>query len=306
MSMREAPTVNVSTMQLQYLVAVDRSRTWAKAADSIGVTQSALSQGIAELERRLGIELFAWSGRRRVPLSHTAEVVTYARRVLAETGDLGRRLAQVRTGHVGRLRIGVIDAAAVDHFPQTFRAFRAARPQLDFHVSVAPTGELLERLRGGEIDIAVCVDPVDHADIDVVPLLAEELAVYAPPHALVGVPATWGPWVLFPERSITRQAIDSQLRALGAPVRLAAESHQPEVLCEMVRLGIGWSVLPTVQAEKGPEPLRRARNEPLVLRTLVAATRQAAPAHPAAVELIAALCAHSTTERAVRNASGGE
>ena len=64
------PTVpvlpNVSTSQLAYLVAITRHRTWAEAASSLGVTPSALSQGIAELERRLGVPLFAADGRRRV------------------------------------------------------------------------------------------------------------------------------------------------------------------------------------------------------------------------------------------------
>ena len=42
---------NVSTAQLSYLVAITRHRTWAEAAASLGVTPSALSQGIAELEQ---------------------------------------------------------------------------------------------------------------------------------------------------------------------------------------------------------------------------------------------------------------
>ena len=117
--------VNVSTMQLQYLVAVDRSRTWAKAADSIGVTQSALSQGIAELERRLGIELFAWSGRRRVPLPHTAEVVTYARRVLAETQPVAPRLRHwwADGAYAGALVDWAFAKSGPLHSPAGFGAF---------------------------------------------------------------------------------------------------------------------------------------------------------------------------------------
>ena len=79
---------DVSVTQLEYLVAVHQSTTWAVAAKSLGVSQSALSQGLAELQRRLGIQLFGWDGRRRVPLETTQQVVEHARRVLAQTGDI--------------------------------------------------------------------------------------------------------------------------------------------------------------------------------------------------------------------------
>ena len=176
-----AATLNVSTVQLAYLAAIARNATWGVAARQLGVTPSALSQGIAELERRLGIELFAWDGRRRVQLPHTSEVVRYAERVLGETSDLRRWLARVGSGEVGRLRIGMIDAAALFHFPQVMRRFRADRPALDIGVTVAPTAELLDLLGQGLLDVAICVDPAGEGLFDAEPLLSDELAVYAPP-----------------------------------------------------------------------------------------------------------------------------
>ena len=66
------------------------------------------------------------------------------------------------------------------------------------------------------------------------------------------------------------------LRRLGAPLDVVAESHQPEVLREMVRLGTGWTVLPVSQAEYGDRPL--GGGHLLTTRNLVMATRAAAPA----------------------------
>ena len=60
---------------------------------------------------------------------------------------------------------------------------------------------------------------------------------------------------------------------------VVAESHQPEVLCEMVRLGLGWSVLPVAQAEWGDQPLTGC--EVLARRRLVATRREGAAPHPA-------------------------
>ena len=74
------------------------------------------------------------------------------------------------------------------------------------------------------------------------------------------------------------------LRKLGAPIDVVAESHQPEVLREMVRLGSGWTVLPRAQAEAGHRPLQNGR--PLATRQLVVALRASAVRDPAVDLLI--------------------
>ena len=283
---------NLSTAQLSYLVAITRHRTWAEAAASLGVTPSALSQGIAELERRLGAPLFAADGRRRVPHEYTAAVAQSAERVLADLGEMTRWLRAVGAGQVGRLRVGMIDIAAVHHCFDTVRAFRSAHPTLDVGFTVAPTGALLDRLERSELDVTVCVDPEGVGHFATTPLLRDDLAVYAPPGVDTNVPpAQWGPWLLFPSDSRTRTAIDQRLREIGAPLVVEMESHQPEVLVEMVRLGLGWTVLPTTQAEDGTHRLARAMAEPLLSRTISAVTRRGGATHPAVAPFVAALSA---------------
>ncbi len=281
---------NLSTAQLGYLVAIMRHRTWAEAAASLDVTPSALSQGVAELEKRLGVPLFAADGRRRVPHTYTAKLAECAQGVLADLDEVTRWLRAVGAGKVGRLRVGMIDIAAVHHCRDAVDMFRRAHPQLDVGFTVAPTGDLLDRLERSELDVAVCVDPDGVGRFDSTPLLRDELAVYAPPGTAPDLPPPrWGPWLLFPSDSRTRTAIDRRLRAIGAPLVVEMESHQPEVLVEMVRLGLGWTVLPTTQAEHGPHPLARAMTEPLLSRTISAVTRGGGALHPAVAPLLAAL-----------------
>lgn len=287
------PLPNLSTAQLGYLVAITRHRTWAEAARSLGVTPSALSQGIAELERRLGVPLFAFDGRRRVPHEHTATVAACAQRVLADLGETTRWLQAVGGGRLGRLRVGMIDIVAVHHCREAMRRFRSANPALDVGLTVAPTGELLARLERNELDVAVCVDPEGAGPFDAVPLVRDDLAVYAPPGADPATPpAQWGPWLLFPADSRTRTAIDRRLREIGAPRVVEMESHQPEVLVEMVRLGLGWTVLPTAQAEQGVPQLARVTTEPFLSRTISTVTRRAGATHPAVGPLVDALQRH--------------
>ncbi len=279
---------DVSIRQLEYLLLVAESPTWAVAAEEAGVSPSALSQGLAELERRVGVALFDREGRRRVfrPAAH--EVLEHARRVLALTEDLARWAERVRTGSEGELRLGMIDVAAVNHYPGVLRRFRDDHPGLVLRLRVAPSGSLLDDLASGDLDLVVCVEPAAAVPgIVTEPLMVEELAVYRPDGKRAGPPETWGPWVLFPPGSHTRAVIESALRSEGASIVTVADSHQPEVLREMVELGLGWTVLPVAQAETGERPLRRARL--LTTRQLVSARRDGSAVDPASAALAEAL-----------------
>ncbi len=269
-------------------MAVAEEPTWSKAAARVGVSASALSQGLAELERRVGVSLFDRDGRRRPVRDESAAVVAHARQVLALTGDLARWAERVRTGRSGRLRLGMIDAAAVVHYPELLRRYRTDRPDVDLLLRVAPSADLLDLLVGGELDLVVCVEPpAPAAGIDVERLAEEQLAVYCPPDVSIGDSSTWGPWVLFPSGSHTRSVVVDVLRREGAPLDVVAESHQPEVLREMVRLGTGWTVLPTSQAEHGDRPLASGRL--ITTRHLVLATRSGSVHDPAVDELAESL-----------------
>lgn len=281
---------NLTVAQLEYLAAAVDAPTWAAAAAHLGVSPSALSQGIAELERRIGLALFEPRGRRRVPTAQAAPVVDHARRVLAQTRDLADWATSTRRGQVGQLRVGMIDAAAVDHFPDVLRAFRRDHPDVDLRLTVAPSGDLLDQLERGRLDLVACVQPGSpRPDVTTTLLVDEPLFVYGPDGVRVADPRRWGPWVTFPAGSSTRSVIIAALRGVDAPVEIVAESNQPEVLREMTRLGLGWTVLPATQAEREPGPLVPTRAKPLTSRILVAARRTSALPHPAADRLQRAL-----------------
>ena len=279
---------DLSIRQLEYLVAVDTSPTWAIAAERVGVSASALSQGLAELEKRVGIVLFDRAGRRRVLRPTARPVLEHAQQLIALTGDLARWSQRTRDADQGEIRLGMIDAAAVHHFPHILRSFRDNHPDLDFHLRVAPSADLLNQLLCGQLDLVICVQPITHSQMfDVRPLLTENLAIYRPGTNKLGPISSWGPWVLFPEGSNTRSVIEAALRGEGAAVEVVAESHQPDVLREMVQLNLGWTVLPVIQAEQEPQALIRGRI--LTKRELVTVTRSGATSNPAADALRAAL-----------------
>ena len=275
---------------MAYLVAVVEEATWALAAERVGVSPSALSQGLSELERRLGVALFESRGRRRVLRRSARPVVEHARRVLALTRDLVEWSDRVRGARQGRVRLGMIDVAVVVHFPNVVAEFRAQRPDVELTLSVAPSAQLLDGLRDGSLDLVVCVQPPEqHPGLAVEELRRETLEVMAPAGTTIGAPSTWGPWVTFPSDSHTRRLIITALAELGAPTTIAAESHQPDVLVQMVRLGLGWTVLPADAVTSAGPSVSIGRE--VVERALVLARRADSISDPAVDELARRLLA---------------
>lgn len=278
----------LTTQQLEYLLAVDRAPTWADAAADVGVSPSALSQGIAELERRLGVALFERDGRRRVPTADHAEVLRYAEQTVAATHDLARWADRRKGGETGRVRIGLIDAAATHHCRDVLREYRDARPDIDLLLTVGPSSGLLRALTRAELDLVVCIQPPETpVGIDIEPILDDPLAVLAPSGSTARRPSEWGPWVTFPTGSHTRRLVARALGSTGAPFEVVAESHQPEVLREMVLLGLGWTVLSLTGI--GPVDGLRVVDDQLVNRRLVLARRSGSAPDQAADDLAGAL-----------------
>jgi len=274
---------DLSLRQLEYLVAVSVAPTWADAAASLGVTPSALSQGLAELERRVGVPLFDRDGRRRPLRASATPVLEHARQVVALTGDLAAWADRMRGSSLGSIRLGLIDVAAVEHFDSVINSFRMERPEVALSISVAPSAALIADLRRGALDLIVCVEPSEHPPgVTVTRVLSEPIVAIAPSGTEIGSPETWGPWVLFPDGSHTRASTMEALRALGADLTVVADSHQPSVVRAMVRLGMGWGAL---SRSPGGDAHGLVEGPELFRRHLALMRRDHSPLDPAAVAL---------------------
>lgn len=280
--------------QLTHLAEVASGPTWTDAAERLGITQSALSQSLAELERRLGMELFERRGRRRVLTAPGHQVLNEAERLLAVANDLDRTATALASGEAGDLRVGMIDTAALRVLPSAIRSFRVRHPEVDLHLVVEASGELTDRVLAGELDLAVIVRPHQPPPDLAVDLLVEEpLLLFAPPGTATSPPQRWGPWAMFPARSTTRGIIERALVDRGADLRVVTESPNPEVLRQVVGLGLGWTVLPRSEASAGDGVLTPYRRTPVARRDLVVVRRGAAP-HDPRVEIFVELARAAT------------
>jgi DNA-binding transcriptional LysR family regulator len=260
--------------QLVYLRELERAGTLTAAAARLHVSQPALSQSLSELERRLGVPLFERRGRLRVLTESGREVARFASDVLGRAAELQDWLAARDRGDAGTLRVGMIDAGSLYVLPETIRRFREEHPSVRLQLLVDNSASLLARLDAFDLDVAFVVGPVD-GDYQAVELRREALYLYAP-RGVRGGPDD-AQWVLYPAGRRTRALIDAGLARLGIRPQVTLESDNPEILRQMVALGVGWSALPAAVAQGRRPALRRHSDEPIAERSLLGVRRPQAP-----------------------------
>ena len=286
--MNEVAPLSVHLQQLTYLREVERAPTFTEAARRLHVSQPALSQSLAELERRIGLPLFEARGRRRELTEVGREAARFASEVLGRTAEFQEWVTSYREGGAGTLTVGMIDAASLYALPDAVRGFREAHPEVRLQLIVDTSGALIERLQRYELDLAFVVAPVA-GDVDVVEVGREPLHIYAPTED--ARPAEEADWVLYPVGSHTRQQIDEGLARLGIVPRVTLESHNPQVLRQMVELGFGWTVLPPAVAGEGASLRQGAQ---VAVRTLVGVRRRSSLLDPRAEAFLTAAASART------------
>jgi LysR family hydrogen peroxide-inducible transcriptional activator len=171
----------VSLKQLRYLDAVARHGHFGKAAAHCAVTQPALSMQIQELEEELGVQLVE---RRRQGAQLTEvgrEIAQRAQRVLNEVRDIGDFARQSREPLSAPIRFGVIPTVAPYVLPSLLPLIRANYPQLVLHVRETHTQQLVTELLDGALDLLLLALPVEHAEIETLPLMEDRFLLALPP-----------------------------------------------------------------------------------------------------------------------------
>ncbi|SDE13303.1 hydrogen peroxide-inducible genes activator [Limimaricola pyoseonensis] len=168
--------MNLSLKQLRYFVALAEAGSFGRAAESVHVTQPALSQQIKEMEAELGVRLVERLPRGARLTRTGQEVLERARRVLAELDDL-ERAARLSRGLSGRLRLGVIPTVAPYLLPLALTRLRARDLTLDIRVREARTETLLVALEQGRLDAVVVALPVPGAGFAAEPLFEDRFVL---------------------------------------------------------------------------------------------------------------------------------
>ena len=171
--------------QLRYFVQVAKELHFGQAAESLGITQPALSKQIRVLEQKLGIKLFIRT-KRRVQLTKAGEVFLIQSQRLLQQADTAVRLAKdAALGKIGKLKIGHTATATYTILPNLVRRFRASYPQVEIDMLELSTEAQVTALNRGDIDVGFLHPPIDSRGLTLYPILAEELMIVLPKqHAL--------------------------------------------------------------------------------------------------------------------------
>ncbi len=169
----------MNLQQLEYIIAVDRYRHFAKAAEKTFVTQPTLSMMIQKLEEELGVKLFDRNQHPVVPTREGEEVIRRAKLVLSQVTHLKEYTAELKGGLSGEIRMGIIPTLAPYLLPLFLKSFHQKHPALHLYIKEMITDEIVAKLHTGELDMALCATPVHEKHLLEIPLFYEEFFVYA-------------------------------------------------------------------------------------------------------------------------------
>lgn len=145
--------------QLHHVVALAEQRNFHRAADAAGVSQSALTQSIRNLEQEYGVELFKRSKRDVIPTAFGLAVIQSARQTLLQFASLRRELDHMKNLQSGRLIVGYNAWVAERLLGPALERMLGAYPDLRFSVQVGTVDSLIDRMLTGEVDLYIGAPP---------------------------------------------------------------------------------------------------------------------------------------------------
>jgi DNA-binding transcriptional LysR family regulator len=147
--------MNVDLRQLRYVLALDQHRNFARAAETLGVTQPALSRSLQVLEKSIGARLFDRNRARVEPTPVGVHLIERARRLVNQARDLEQDLQQILGLEIGLLRIGAGPYPADLSVGTAAGRLARRHPGLLMDLSVSDWPELSRPVLSGELDLAV-------------------------------------------------------------------------------------------------------------------------------------------------------
>jgi DNA-binding transcriptional LysR family regulator len=237
----------VELLRLQTFRVLSETLHFRHAAERLGITQSAVSQQIAALEKDLGAPLFERIGR-RVYLTAAGRVLAEeAVKVLATVSRARDAVGAVSKGDAGRLRVGASTTPGIYLLPEVLGRFRADFPLVEVSYAIANSTRIEALVAANEFDLGVCGFRPTHAELfetqlgedRVVPVAAPALAAGGRrlrPDDLARLPM-----VCRERGSATRATVDQALASLGVRPAPAFELPSPEAVVRAAEAGLGYA-----------------------------------------------------------------
>jgi len=233
--------------ELKTFLAVAQHGTFAAAGLHVGLTQSAVSAQIRNLEQTLGVRLFDRTGRQAILNPAGQRAVPMAQEMLATFSRMA--ISEDASEFRGELRIGAVATAQTGLLPQALLRLRQQAPGVEPKLVPGVSLNLLSQVDAGEVDLAIMIKPPFE--------LPKELSaqvIRREPFVLIVPPGVEGddplqllaehPHVRYDRNSFGGRLVTRFLREQRIDVHVALELDELEAIVKMVECGLGVSLLP--------------------------------------------------------------
>jgi DNA-binding transcriptional LysR family regulator len=240
--------------QLKTFIAIAEQGTFAKAADAVGLTPSAVSQQVQALESEVRAELFDRSTRPMTLNSHGLQMLEAAHDLVRSADDVIDAITGRTIG--GTFTIGSVRSSALSLLPRAIVALKADYPSLRIKLHVANTDELLNDVVSGRLDSAMVAEYSGFpSSIRWSPFIHEPLFAIAPP----GTPRMSAtemlsrfPFVKFNSKFRLAHLIENELARSKIVTNVIAEIDTMTAIVACVVHGLGVSVVPHIALKEAP------------------------------------------------------
>ena len=168
----------MTLQQLKYIVAIDRYRSFAKAADALGISQPTLSAMLVKLEDELDVRIFERSNKSVTPTIAGEKIIRQAERTIAEAERINELVSEDKGDVAGDLRLCVVSSIAPYILPKFIRFYTEDYPQVRLSIIELKGDAIQAELQQGHIDGAIATGGHAHPGTLEIPLYTERFMVY--------------------------------------------------------------------------------------------------------------------------------
>ncbi len=247
----------LDSRQLRAFSILARTGSFTETAKQLHLSQSAISHSMKALEQEVGCRLLDRMGKTVVLTQAGEALLVHAQKILTEMEAARTELGRLGKWGSGRLRIGASTTACQHVLPGVLREFKESFPQCAISIEPGDTPEMITALREHRIDLAVNLEPQREESLEFRPLFTDELQfIVSPLH----------PWarqgrvnreeiarqnyILYGKSSYTFRMVEEYFRKEQIALHSLLELGNMEAIKELVKLGLGVSILASWTARK--------------------------------------------------------
>lgn len=168
----------MNIQQLRYIVAIDRFRNFARAADACNISQPTLSAMLVKLEDELDVRIFERTNKVVKPTTVGERIIRQAQKALMETKRINELIAESKGTVGGQLTLSIGPTIAPYLLPKFIKHYRQYYPSVELTVKEMKADHMLEAILNGEIDAGIAISDNARQGVLEMPLYTERFYVY--------------------------------------------------------------------------------------------------------------------------------